>query len=145
MDFYVFASSRDSKEDFPFNRAGNFIVELPREIILEGQWEVSISELALFRVPEARDPRHIYVCTPIIDSSVCGQFQYPVLRRIPLKKQSRQFEEYITEHFFPLNHTRLQRLHIYLLDDILAQEFLGSGDILDITLHFRRKPLRVCT
>lgn len=144
MDFYLYASSKDSKEGFPYDRAGNFIVELPKEIILDGQWEVSLSEIALYRTPKDQDPRHIYICSPIVDTSICGQFQYPILRRIPLKKQSRQLEEYTTEYFFPVNQTRLKRLNIYTLDDKLGTELFNASDILDITLHFRRKPLRLC-
>ncbi len=145
MDFYLFVSSKDSKEEFPLDTAGNFIIELPKEIILEGQWEVSICELGLYRLPKASDPRHIYICSPVVDLSRVDQFLYPILRRVPLKPQGTQIENYTTEHFYTVNHTRIQRLHIYAIDEKLSTKFFNKEAILDLTLHFRRKPLRVCS
>ena len=73
------------------------IDELPKEIILNGQSEVCLSEIALYRTPKDKDPYNAYICSPIVGTSINGQLQYPILRRIPLKMHSRQLEEYTAE------------------------------------------------
>jgi hypothetical protein len=146
MDFYLFASNKDSGEPYPHNKAGNFIISLPHGLDLQGEWEVSLSEIILNRpVQNDTDTRHIFVCSPMVNHSVVGKHEYPVLRRVPLKKQGRQIDIFSAEQFYPINSFRLSYLHIYFLNDQYKLQEFEQADVTDILLHFRKKPLRICS
>jgi len=146
MEFYVHVSNVDSDEPYPHNRAGNFIIRLPRTIELTGEWEMSLAQIHFKRnVDKTSDPRHIFVCTDIVDGSVVGKAIHPILRDVGLKSQGYQIEEFVTEQFHRINHFWLQQLHIYFLGDEHTLVELKETDTTDIVLHFRRKPLRICS
>lgn len=47
MSFYMTLPSNVSRDVYPENRAERFITNLAREVILEGEWEVGLTECLL--------------------------------------------------------------------------------------------------
>ena len=47
MSFYMTLPSDSSRSQFPTNRIGNYNTALARQVVLEGQYEVGLSEILL--------------------------------------------------------------------------------------------------
>ena len=47
MSFYMTLTSDSSRRQFPANRFGNYNTPLAQQVVLEGQYEVGLSELLL--------------------------------------------------------------------------------------------------
>jgi len=73
MSMYIHTGNVASTLGFPFNRGGDFIVQLPKTLYLDGIWYVALVDLTLVRgsdVTSLTTPLH--VCLDFVESSIVG-------------------------------------------------------------------------
>jgi hypothetical protein len=119
MDFYLFVSQEATKNNSwaPVN--------LPKDIALEGVWEVALAEIALEK------PAPCFVCCNFVEESTVNSHQLPVLRQL---FTSDDYAEFSKEQFFKVTLDRLRQIRLYLADkegDAVASTGLSC------VLHFR--------
>ena len=125
--FYLFLSSRDSKNLHPTNRASDFTVQLPRIISLEGQWECGLTEVDVNGA--LKEP--LYLCTNVCGESYVRDTSLPLLRVIAQKKKV-----YENPFYMRLTGNSLHHIRIYLKKGDLTEASVSGGT--KCTLHFRR-------
>ncbi len=88
MEKYIFLKSSDSKKSyFTDNTPYHFRVKLNQRLIFDGFWVVSLVELKLGKLDltSLNDPYADVLCN-LCDSSLSGESQIPLLRRIDLRE-----------------------------------------------------------
>lgn len=137
--FYLHTGNIFSQLRYPHNLAGNFVVDLPRTIYFNGNWEVGISDISLERIfPESVLGEH-YICSDIVETSIVGIYNLPFLRSFMLVDEERQHFCFDSLHYFKINTNFIQNLHFYFLDSKNKKEILNRDDKIFLTLHFRRQ------
>ncbi len=86
--FYTFLCSADCKDYFPHNNASSFYAKPPNPFsFIDGQWEVALCELKILGVDDKSDGSgRFLLCCDLVQQSVVGGDQFPVLYEISLKK-----------------------------------------------------------
>lgn len=79
--FYLFLYCGDSMSTHVDNHAGDFVVDLPKRYLLEGNWECALTELTLSSQLEYPSHR-LYVCADIVEESYARNRVLPLLRVI---------------------------------------------------------------
>ena len=81
MEYYFMISSADSKSIHTSNTAFDFIVELPSEAIMNGEWEFALTEFHLNQTFHGKGDIVYVLCDLTVDNFALN-YQLPVLRRI---------------------------------------------------------------
>lgn len=83
-DFYIYASSSYGSAKYPTNVAGDFIVELPAKLSLNGSWAVGILDVQMQKKdgPKA----NVYLCCDIVTASYVGGRSVPILKSLIIGK-----------------------------------------------------------
>lgn len=135
---YLFVSCNDSKEYYPFNKAANFIVNLPIPLTLQDNWELGIVEFSYISRFTGPPPRRLYFCCGMVEASYTQGKLERTLRSftVPsgISRIHLSFEHVIYQR---LTSSFINKLHIYILDENL-QEATLADDILNCTLHIRK-------
>ena len=79
---FLYAGWQDSLEVHPFNRPNDFIIDLPKSLLLEGKWEVALTDI------KVRSPKKytFYLLADFWEESFLKGSQYPVLWRVDVKE-----------------------------------------------------------
>ena len=114
MDSYIILRSDDNKEMFPENRPYDFVTQLPFQLILDGTWEIGLTEITLSNEDVSRD---LYVCSNLVDESIVGQYQMKILRRVVFSI-SNQMENQIFNlpYFLPIRVRNTKTVHVFIKD-----------------------------
>lgn len=119
------------------NHAGDFVVDLPKTYLLEGQWECALTEIALSTYLEQKTAR-IYVCLDIVEESYVKETFLPILRPLITREEDTVDLEINTAYYMRLRHQDLNRVRIFIRDDRL-NPCRFKIDRLYCTLYFRRR------
>ena len=129
-EFYVYVSSRDSKETFTANTASDFSVLLPDRLYFHPVEDWSCGLVELF-VPEAvNEPA--YLCSNFSKSSIVGEHHLPVLRRIVGVVSDPSHVTYA-----PIRSSEISIVRLYIKRGDGQKVSFESGET-DCTLHFIR-------
>ncbi len=124
---YLYLSSDNSKSTHPSNRPSEFTVELPRNLILNGAWEIALTEIYF---QGEGDDKDLYIFTDICESSYVIDTLLPILRII---KKSGPLE---ILYYIKLSQDFVSELRVYIRTDGLEEpSFLTKT--LRCTLHLR--------
>lgn len=139
MEKYIFLKSSDSKQSyFPDNTPYKFRVKLNQRLNLDGFWVVSLTELHFGKV-DITDLNDTYVdvlCN-ICDSSLVGEHQMPILRRIDLRQAPSY--TFANEYIIPIKVKETPHIELH----IKARNGTHSSFLKEethATLHLRRYP-----
>lgn len=113
-----------SSEDKYVGSVKNFRIQLPREVNVEGQWEVSLAELYV----DTAINSETFVCINIIEESVLGSGLKSILRRV----HAGQHWTFNSEQFHKLTTNTIRDIKVYFIAGNIPFERV------DFTLHFRK-------
>ena len=124
---YLYIAWKDSLGTHPNNQPYDFIVDLPKTLRLEDQWEVSLTDIKVRSTKRAS----FYLVVDFCEERILGGSQYPVLRRIDDKSS-----QYTFPYFVKVVKAELQSLRFTLLDQNL--KFYEVTDFV-CTLKLKKK------
>lgn len=135
-ELYLFLSSEDSLQFFPFNTNTNFTSRLPQRLTLPGLWHVSLIQLQLPTLAntEANDIRSIDILCDLVDHSTADGQKKPILRRVPKGIENHEF---VNPLYLPINQHDIDRVHIRIRGNNNTTLSFESQPT-SCTLHLRR-------
>jgi len=86
--FYLFRGSADSLHTHVNNKAGDFVVDLPRTYRLDGHWECALTEATFVCDLEQLTDR-LYFCSDVIEDSYVKGTALPVLRSVDVDSNTK--------------------------------------------------------
>ena len=110
---FLYIGWQDSLEVHPFNRPNDFIVDLPKSLLLQGKWEVALTDI------KVRAQKFL------------KGSQYPVLRRVDGKEA-----QYTLPYFVETNKSEVRSIRLSILDQNLKPYQLSD---IECTLYLRKK------
>ena len=134
-DFYLHLSSGDSLATHVNNHAGDFLVDLPRTYVLEGQWECALMEVTFLSDLE-KSTKRIYVCCDLVDQSYVRGTSLPILRPIDIIENEKVDLVFNPPYYLRIHHQTFSRIRISIRDENL-HPCRFKIDRLYCTLHFR--------
>ena len=136
-DFYVYLSSKDSRDKHPENVPDDFIVELPRTLTLEGDWECSLREIKLSNSIEKEE--ELFVCTDVCEESFACDTYTPILRVVSTTRKTKTMTKMFTDPFYVrVKQDRFQDIRIFIRGGRLKTTIIMTGT-LTCTLHYRKR------
>ena len=78
MGFYVLLSSQDGKQLYSGNSGSEFIVQLPHQLNLPAEWEVSLRDIYI----QSQDAQRLLVCYDVVDYTIVSNLLRPLLRGV---------------------------------------------------------------
>ena len=142
--FYTFLCSADCKDYFPNNNASSFYAKPPNPFsFIDGQWEVALCELKILGVDDKSDGSgRFLLCCDLVQQSVVGGDQFPVLYEISLKKGENRIETSVKNRmYFKVGTQFAEKLRMYIYEMKTEGTLLASntfGEETRCTLHFRK-------
>lgn len=136
-DFYLHLHCTDSLLSHVDNHAGDFTVDLPRRLLLNGQWKCGLSEITFVSDFEKLTHR-IYVCLNLVEDSYVKGTSIPISRSIDVESKEKVDLMLNSVFYFKIGREELSRLQIFIRDDTLGSSRFKI-DRLYCTLHFRRR------
>lgn len=127
--FHVYTHSNYFKDLYPDNYHGDYKLQFPHPIRLEGQWQCALVECVL----PSRPPAPLYVCCDSIVESSTGDFSIPILRQVD--KKTSAFENVL---YHPLKDTDIHTLRLYCLTYENLPVPLVANGVSTCVLHFTR-------
>ena len=129
--------STDSPLYHPSNQPDSFRVLLPKPLILNGVWTVSLLEFSLDPgQTKQRGLPEIFVCSDICEDTIVGEREMPLIRRVYLDKQNIIYQY---PYEVPIKLGQFQDVHVYIKDAKNAPASFLSGEV-TVTLLLRRIP-----
>ena len=129
--------STDSPLYHPSNQPDSFRVHLPKPLILNGVWTVSLLEFSLDPgQTKQRGLPEIFVCSDICEDTIVGEREMPLSRRVYLDKQNIIYQY---PYEVPIKLGQFQDVHVYIKDAKNAPASFLSGEV-TVTLLLRRIP-----
>ena len=123
---FLYLGWRDSIKTHRSNKPYNFIVDLPKTLLLEGEWEVALTDIKI----KASKRVSFYILTDFCEESIVKGSQRSVLRRVDDK-----FGIYPLPYYVKVIKSEIQRVRVIVLDQNL--DFFELTEI-NCTLHLRR-------
>jgi len=137
MSIRMVLRSSDSKHFHPNNTTGDFNVHLPVPLDFTGNWTVALTKFTISRWSKKTFKPELYVCSDVVEHTVVGESEIPLLRRVYVKGAGNQIFD--TPYQVPLRITELSDLRVYIRNvDNVPASFL-QGEV-SVTLVFRRLP-----
>ncbi len=124
---YLHLSSNDSKSTHPDNKPFEFTVNLPRNLILNGAWEIALTEIYF---QGKSGSKNLYIFTDICESSYVADTFLPLLRIV---KRSGPLD---IPYYIKLSQDFVSELKVYIRTDGLKEPSFLIGT-LRCTLHLR--------
>jgi len=90
MSIRIVLRSSDSKHYHQTNKTWDFSVHLPTPSTLTGNWTVALTEFTISRWNKKTFNPELYVCSDIVDHTVVGKAEIPLLRRVYVKGAGNQ-------------------------------------------------------
>ena len=139
---YLYLSSENSLDVYPYNSPGNFYCKLPQPLQLQGHWEVALLQIQYMNAYYAgtKTPRNLFVCTDICTESTLGSQKISVLKRV--NNTNSAADQPIESEINHVTYVSVQQenvdvLRIYIKDDAGKLVVFSQGPLL-VTLHLRR-------
>ena len=134
-DFYLHLYSGDSLATHVNNHAGDFLVDLPRTYVLEGEWDCALTEVTFLSDLE-KSTNRIDVCSDLVDQSYVRRTSLPILRPIDIVENEKVDLVFNPTYYLHIHRQAFSRIKIYIRDDEL-NPCRFKIDRLYCTLHFR--------
>lgn len=134
-DFYLHLYCGDSLEKHVDSHAGDFLVDLPRTYVLEGQWECALTELTFVSDFEKLINR-IYVCSDLVVQSYARGTSLPILRPVDITENEKNVLVFNPAYYLRIHRQAFNRIRIFIRDEEL-NPCRFKIDRLYCTLHFR--------
>ncbi len=140
MNFFLHTGNSFSS-DSVYNTATRFIVEIPKNLDLQGEWVVGISEV-IFK-NHSINTSVGYICSDFIENSIFGDKSLPCFRSICIPNNN-HFTHLIFENvfYFKVTSNFIQNLNIWMLNDCNEMITSTSEDLMYLTFHFKRLNLK---
>ena len=129
--------STDSPLFHASNQPYSFRVHLPKPLILNGVWTVSLLEFSLDPgQTKQRGLPEVFVCSDICEDTIVGEREMPLIRRVYLDKENIVYQ---SPYEVPIKLGQFQDVHVYIKDAKNAPASFLSGEV-TVTLLLRRIP-----
>ena len=117
----------DSIDLHPSNKPNEFIVDLPKTLQLEDDWETALTDIKI----KSANKSSFYLFTDFCEESCLKGTLYPVLHRVDQKET-----QYCFPYFVKVNKTELRSIKFTILDPNLK-----AYDLTDFqcTLYLRKR------
>ena len=137
---YIYIDSDKNQDVFPENRNNDFRIKLPKELRLQGKWEVALIEVDLPKITNDYDPKYFILCTPACTENAFNDSLKPILRRV-YRDQIRQNKHihYEKPIYVPIIVDSLDIFHLYIRDDQNEPPSFQNGPSYCV-LHLRQCP-----
>ena len=132
-EHYLFISSTDSSDYFPFNITCDFHIELPEIIFLTGTWSCSLLQIG-FKDEIVDD---IIVFCDLCNSSFVRDTRLPVLRFI--SQSSERSYEFSQPQRISISRDEIKRLRIFIRTASSNEIPSFINNPVTCTLHLRRE------
>ena len=132
MSVRMVLKSSDSPLFHPNNQPYNFRVHLPKPLILNGVWTVSLLEFSLDPgQTKQRGLPEVFLCSNICEDTIVGDKEMPLIRRVYLEKENIIYQ---CPYEVPIKLGQFQDVHMYIRD---ASFLFGE---VTVTLLLRKLP-----
>lgn len=139
MERYIFLKSSDSKQSyFNENTPYHFRVKLNQRLNFDGFWVVSLTEINFGKldITHMNDP-YVDVLCNLCDSSLAGEQQLPLLRRLDLRQGP--YYSFAHEYNIPIKVKESPHIEVRIkASNGMSPSFLK--EVTYVTLHLRRYP-----
>lgn len=133
MSIRMVLRSSDDESLFD-NKPYDFNVQLDKQIAIDGNWVVALTEIELNYIKKGT--QDVYVFSDVCAGSFVGKSERPLLRRVQVQKKNIIFE---SPYYVPVRVNELNQIRVYIKDRNDEDcSFLNKGTC--ITLHFKRFP-----
>ncbi len=136
MSFFLHTGNTFSS-DSVYNTATRFIVEIPKSLDLQGDWEVGLSEIIFKNY--SINASVGYICCDFIENSIFGDKSLPCFRCICIPN-NRDFTHLRFEQvfYFKVTSNFIQNLNIWTLNECSEMMLSTSEDLIFLTFHFKQ-------
>ena len=136
--YFFHLSSNDCKEIYPSNIPSSFVVDLPIPLSLFGNWEIGLTDIT-FDNDFIEDPKELYLCLDIIDSSYVQGALVKALQRIsmPNNTSDKIINYFPFVNFMSITTNYLNSFQVKLLSENLEEATFKKGNLY-CTLHLRK-------
>ena len=110
---------KDSIDLHPGNRPNDFIVDLPKTLHLEGEWQIALADI---KVKTAKKSS-FYLLADFCEESLLKGSLYPVLRRVDQKETHYPFP-----YFLQVTKAEVQSLKLTIVDQNLKPYEVNEFD-----------------
>lgn len=110
---------------------GDFIIELPHPLFLEGEWECALVDVLFSN----KVTQNLIILCDLCQNSYIHNTSQPVLRTI--SKGTSKHQTFFNPIYLKISRDSIQRLKLFIRDEQLNDLSLTSQQ-LKCTLHFRR-------
>ena len=118
---FLYVGWQDSLEFHPFNRPNDFIVDLPKNLLLQGKWEVALMDI------KVRSQKKSTFC---VLADFCEE-SFLKGRRVDGKEA-----QYTLPYFVKTNKAEVRSIRLSILDQNLKPYQLSD---IECTLYLRKK------
>lgn len=131
--YYLFISSNQCDNMHPSNNITKFSVDLPTNLLLNGQWEVALIEVNF----KASERQVVYILADFCQESLVEGKFLPIMKRLTLKKGLNN-GSCIPPIYIPLSRTNIKTINFYILDNEGKPASLVNKTSF-LTLHIRKR------
>lgn len=110
MSIRMVLRSLDDKKLFD-NNPYNFTVQLDKQITIEGNWVVALTEIELNYAKKGKE--EVYAFSDVCAGSFVGKSERPLLRRVQVQKKNIIFE---WPYYVPVRVNELNQIRVYIKD-----------------------------
>ena len=137
MSIRMVLKSTDSPLYHPSNQPYNFRVHLPKPLILNGVWTVSLLEFSLDPgQTKQRALPEVFLYSNICEDTIVGDKELPLIRRVYLEKENIIYQ---CPYEVPIKLGQFQDVHMYIRDAKGSPASFLFGEV-TVTLLLRKLP-----
>lgn len=130
-EFYMYLSNDDSINYFPHNKAHDFRVIIPKQLNLDGEWLVALTEI----ITTVESTRFVNVFCDIIESQIIGDQYLKLISRVELNSLGKLIEH---PHYCKLETKNFHQIHMSLANE---DGSLFKAKKVYLVLHFKQKKI----
>ena len=135
MESYILLKSDECKELFNENRPCSFKIQLPFPLIMEGRWEIALTEINIAGSSNVHN--ELLVCSNIVKESIYNESQMNLLRRIVTSSKDLQNYCFCQPYYIPVATKSTQTISVDIMTTL--REFaLFLTEPVTVVLHLRK-------
>lgn len=132
--YYLIISSNEFDHAYPLNNNTNFSLDLPSTLVLNGRWEVAVTELWLKNTVVRTQ---MNLCADFCSESLVNGKFIPLLRRVEMRKGYNHIT-YLNPYYFTISRSELKHLNLFINPRINDDSTFLRGE-LTLKVHLRKR------
>ena len=139
MSFFLHTGNAFATLNKPYNRASEFLINLPKALDFHSQWEVGLIEFMLNKDKLETKSCIGYVCVDFIENSILGNNTLPCIRAIHIPRYNKNINiTFDRVDYFKINTKFIQNLRVVILDETGGTLHSTDQDLVFLSFHFRK-------